>query len=321
MGVAFAIFLAAAILIGTSIYLRQRRKKLEAELGIQIPTRRSNRNLPPPVATTELNVDRPRPDVAEFHVDGTHAIVRFDVPLGDDETDEILSDLLVREAIEVVREKRHSLPLSHITEVVAMAGRGDVRRVGSAKLDQPGTLPPRAEGVDILNLSALGDDPLLASFREKSESSILPGVEAHERSDDLAPLSNEIRLPKAVATGLRAQGIDPGNLSPGDLVTGLLTLFGYQVNPAGLTAWMASKAGETTYLVEERHEPGEHPELEESAIRKFLIEFGSSGANRGMLVTDKYGPFEIYELERRNPRVRFVTRNRLQSMVDSLSLS
>ncbi|HEX2420658.1 MAG TPA: hypothetical protein VHL55_03580, partial [Acidimicrobiia bacterium] len=299
MGVAFAIFLAAAILIGTSIYLRQRRKKLEAELGIQIPTRRSNRNLPPPVATTELNVDRPRPDVAEFHVDGTHAIVRFDVPLGDDETDEILSDLLVREAIEVVREKRHSLPLSHITEVVAMAGRGDVRRVGSAKLDQPGTLPPRAEGVDILNLSALGDDPLLASFREKSESSILPGVEAHERSDDLAPLSNEIRLPKAVATGLRAQGIDPGNLSPGDLVTGLLTLFGYQVNPAGLTAWMASKAGETTYLVEERHEPGEHPELEESAIRKFLIEFGSSGANRGMLVTDKYGPFEIYELERR----------------------
>jgi hypothetical protein len=84
---------------------------------------------------------------------------------------------------------------------------------------------------------------------------------------------------------------------------------------------MASKAGETTYLVEERHEPGEHPELEESVIRKFLIEFGSSGANRGMLVTDKYGPFEIYELERRNPRVRFVTRNRLQSMVDSLSLS
>jgi hypothetical protein len=193
--------------------------------------------------------------------------------------------------------------------------------VGSAKLDQPGTLPPRAEGVDILNLSSISDDPLLASFRERAEASVQPGVEAHERADELAPLSQEIRLPKAVATGLRAQGIDPDNLSPGDLVTGLLSLFGYQLSPAGMTAWMASKAGETTYLVEERHEPGEHPELEESAIRKFLIEFGSSGANRGMLVTDKYGPFEIYELERRNPKVRFVTRNRLQSMVDSLSLS
>lgn len=321
MPVAIAIFLAAAILIGTSIYLRQRRKALEAELGIQIPTRRSNRNLPTPAPTTEIQVDRPRPDVAEFHVEGSHAIVRFDVPLGEGEIDEILSELLVREAIEVVREKRHSLPLSHVTEVVAMAGRDDARRVGSAKLDQPGTLPPRAEGVDILNLAAISDDPLLASFRDRSESSVQPGVETHERADELAPLSEEIRLPRAVATGLRAQGIDPDNLSPGSLVTGLLALFGYQVNPAGITAWMASKGGETTYLVEERHQPGQHPELEESAIRRFLIEFGSSGANRGMLVTDKYGPFEIYELERRNPKVRFVTRNRLQSMVDSLSLS
>jgi len=52
-----------------------------------------------------------------------------------------------------------------------------------------------------------------------------------------------------------------------------------------------------------------------------MVEFASAGTDRGMLVTDKHGPFEIYTLERREPRVRFVTRDRLQKMVDSLALS
>ncbi len=129
----------------------------------------------------------------------------------------------------------------------------------------------------------------------------------------LAPLAKELRIPRAVATGLRANGIDPDEISPGQLVTGLLNLFGYRVNPTGISSWMATKAGETTYIAEEAYREGDHPELSEGAIRKFLIDFGSTGANRGMLVTDKYGPIEIYELERRNPKVRFVTRSRLQS--------
>ncbi len=321
MPVAIAIILAAAVLIGTSIYLKQRRKALEAELGIQIPSRRSSRQVPQAASVPEIPVDRPRPAVSDFRIEGTSAVVQFDVPLGEGETDDILADLLIGEAIEVVREKRHSLPLSHVTEVVAWAGRGETRRVGVARLDQPGTLPPRTTGVDILNLSALSDDPLLSSFSDKAAPTVVPGVETGERPDELSPLADEIRLPRAVATGLRAQGIDPSNLGPGELVTGLLAMFGYNVSPAGLTSWMASKGGETTFLVEERHKPGGYPELDEGVIRKFLIDFGSSGANRGMLVTDKYGPVEIYELERRNPRVRFVTRHRLQSMVDSLSLS
>lgn len=321
MSIVIAIIVAAAVLIGTSIYLRQRRKALEAELGIQIPTRRGSRQIPQSAPTVEISVDRPRPAVSDFRVDGHSAVVHFDVPLGEEEVDDILADLLVGEAIEVVREKRHSLPLTHVTEVVAMAGRGESRRVGVAKLDQPGTLPPKSSGVDILNLASVSDDPLLHSFSDKAPSATAPGVEVGERPDELGPLSKELRLPRAVVTGLRAQGIDPENASPGELVTGLLSLFGYRVNPAGMTAWMASKGGESTYLVEERHVQGDHPELAESAIRKFLIDFGSSGAQRGMLVTDKYGPFEIYELERRNPKVRFVTRSRLQSMIDSLSLS
>ena len=38
------------------------------------------------------------------------------------------------------------------------------------------------------------------------------------------------------------------------------------------------------------------------------------------LVSDKFSPFEVYERERREPRIRFVTRERLQKFVDALSL-
>ena len=314
---AIAIILAAAILIGTSIYLSRRRKQLEAELGIQIPTRRTKRLPQPEVPAAE---ERTRIEPATFRVDGNRAVVSFDVPLPPGEVDEILADLLVNEAIEVVREKRHSLPLSHLTEVVAEAGRGEVRRVGSAVLSQPGTLPPRTTGVDLLNLSTVSNDPLQASFAE-APTDVRAGVETRGRPDVLAPLAKELRIPRAVATGLRANGIDPDEISPGQLVTGLLNLFGYRVNATGISSWMATKAGETTYIAEEAYREGDHPELSEGAIRKFLIDFGSTGANRGMLVTDKYGPIEIYELERRNPKVRFVTRSRLQSMIDSLSLT
>lgn len=314
---AIAIILAAAILIGTSIYLSRRRKQLEAELGIQIPTRRTKR-LPP--SGPQVADERTRIEPATFRVDGDKAVVRFDVPLPPGEVDEILSDLLVNEAIEVVREKRHTLPLSHLTEVVAEAGRGEVRRVGSAVLAQPGTLPPKTTGVDLLNLSTVSNDPLQASFAE-APTDVRAGVEASGRPDVLSPLARELRLPRAVATGLRANGIDPDDIGPGELVTGLLNLFGYRVNPTGVSSWTATKGGETTYIAEEAYREGDHPELSEGAIRKFLIDFGSSGTNRGMLVTDKYGPMEIYELERRNPKVRFVTRSRLQSMIDSLSLS
>jgi hypothetical protein len=317
MPIALAIIIAAAILIGTSIYLSRRRKQLEAELGIEIPSRRGRRAAaikPEPPET------RARIEPATFHVEGDKAIVRFDVPLPPGDVDEILSDLLVSEAIEVVREKRHSLPISHLTEVVAEAGRGEVRRVGSAKLTQPGTLPPRTTGVDLLNLSSVSNDPLQSSFSD-APADVHAGVEPGSRPDVLSPLSRELRLPRAVETGLRANGIDPDQISPGGLVTGILGLFGYNLSPTGLNSWIATKAGETTFIAEDAYKEGDHPELSEATIRRFMIDFGTSSANRAMLVTDKYGPMEIYELERRNPRVRFVTRSRLQPMIDSLALS
>jgi hypothetical protein len=262
----------------------------------------------------------PRPPVADFHVDGTVARVSFDVPFPEG-GDEVLSELLTGEAIEVVRERRHSLPLSSLTEVVALAGRGEMVEVGRAKLDTPGELPPRVGTVGILNLSTFAPDPLQESFAASTEGDFHPGTEVRNRRDELGPLMEEIRLPKAVDTGLRSQGIDPATATVGEIVTGMLRLFGYQITPAGVGGWFASKGGERTYIVEDRYQAGDHPEVEEHIIRRFMVEFGSAGASRGLLVSEKYGPFEIYGLEKREPRVRFITRERLQKMIDALALS
>jgi hypothetical protein len=39
-----------------------------------------------------------------------------------------------------------------------------------------------------------------------------------------------------------------------------------------------------------------------------------------LLISDKFCPFIVYEKERREPRVHFITRERLQQFVDSLAL-
>jgi hypothetical protein len=317
---AISLLIVVVVLVVVSTVLSRRRKALEKELGIERPTRRGRR-APEAVIAPVIDVVDPRPVVADFHVDGSAARVHFDVPLPEGE-DEVLSELLVGEAIEVVREKSHTLPLSGITEVVALAGRGETVEVGRTKLTTPGVLPPKVEGPSILNLSVLARDPLQSSFgAEEQLADFTPGTAVQDRRDELGPLAAEIRLPRAVETGLRAQGVDPASSSAGELVVGMLRLFGYQITPAGLTGWFASKGGERTYIVEDRYQPGDHPELDDQTIRRFMIEFTSAGADRGMLVSEKYGPFEIYSLERREPRVRFITRERVQKLIDSLALS
>lgn len=314
-----ALLIVAVVILVLAIVLNRRRQALRAELGIEPPEK--GRRTPKVAPQASLEIEHARPEVSDFQVDGTVATVRFNVPYPP-EGDEVLADLLLGEAIEVVRERRHHLPLGNLTEVVAMGGRGSVVEVGRTRLDTPGQLPPRVNPMGILNLSVLGRDPLAQSFSEENTNAdVMPGTLAHERRDELGPLSQELRLPKAIDTGLRAQGIDPALASAGELVVGVLKLFGYQVSAAGLSGWFANKGGDRTYIVEERHKPGDHPELDESAIRRFMVEFGTSGANRGLLVSEKYGPFEIHALERREPRVRFITRERIQKLIDSLAIS
>ncbi len=264
---------------------------------------------------------RPRPAVAEFHVRGEEAQVTFDVPLPPDGADEILQELLVNEAVEVVREKRHNLPIDGVTKVVALAGRGgEAVRVGSIDLPERGELPPPALGAPTLHLAHVGYDPIDQQFdRDVHEP---PTVATKQRSEDLAPISDEIRIPRAVEIGLRGQGIDPVTMDSGEMVRGLLRLFGYMIEPGpDETSYIATKGGSRTFVREVPHTSGAYPELDEKAMRAFLFEFLERKTDRGMLVSDKYAPFGIYDMEQKEPKIRFITRERLQKFVDSLALS
>ena len=55
-------------------------------------------------------------------------------------------------------------------------------------------------------------------------------------------------------------------------------------------------------------------------ISVFVADFAGAKTDRALLVTDKFGPFEVYERERRDPRCRIITRERLQKFVDSMAL-
>jgi len=283
--------------------------------GDEAPPRRAKAAAP----AEEPDFVRPRPTVSEFHVRGNEAQVTFDVPFPE-EGDEVLADLLVGEAVEVVREKRHSLPIDDVTQVVVFAGRENRREVGRMSLETPGVLPPPSSFADILNLTSIGADPLSAEFGE--EPPTIPETVTPTRSDELEPLGELIRLPKAVATGLRAQGIDPETMTAAELVTGVLSLFGYTITPGiGEGEFTATKGGTSTFIMADPYRPGDYPEVEESTIRRFIVAFEQSKADRAMLVSEKYAPFSIHETERRDRRIRFVTRERLQKLVDSMALS
>ena len=266
-----------------------------------------------------MDLSGPRPNLVGVNISGSEAHVTFDVPLPDT-GDEILAELLVGEAIEAVREQRHALQMSSIETVVAFAGRPFPEEVGRTALPSPGELPDASEAPSMLSLSAIAEDPLSAEFEGGSAQSATTQP-ARTGSDQLGPLHEELRLPKAIETGLRAQGIDPVTMSAAQLLTGTLALVGYNVAEGPIEGtWYAEKGGARTFVREVPHADGDYPELDEDAISRFMFEFQSAGAERGLLVTDKFGPFSVYDKERREPRIRFLTRERLQKVVDSLAL-
>ena len=269
------------------------------------------------LARVEAEVGQRAP-VADFHVKGNEARVTFDVPLPSDD-DEVLNELLVDQAIEVVREKRHSLPIEGVTHIVALAGRDEVTEIGRTELSSPGELPPPVEATG-LSLTHVARDPFAGQFDE-TDHSVRYDTKADVPADELRPLQEEITLPKGLERGLRATGVDPAQLSGPELAVSLLKLFGYSISDHAVPgSYMALKDGISTYIATDPYVPGEHPEMEESVIRQFLATFGASGADRGMMLSDKYGPFLVHEIESRQPKVRFITRERLQRFIDSMAL-
>jgi hypothetical protein len=258
--------------------------------------------------------------VESFHVVGDEARVTFDVPL-EDEVDEVLNDLLMDEAVEVVRQKRHTLPIDDVQHIVVLAGRDKVREVGRTKLPSPGELPP--PGLDSgLSFTHIARDPFAAPFEEEGPDH---GVAYETRSDtpadELPPLRDDLRIPKGLDRGLRALGTDPEQLNGPEFVIALLRMFGYRVTEQAFPgSYMAIKDGVSTYIATDSYEKGQYPEIDDAVIRRFLADFGTSGAERGMLISDKYAPFKVHEIETNQPKVRFVTRERIQRFVDSMAL-
>src|SRR5690606_11892673 len=115
-----ALVLVALVFIVIGVLLGRRRNELAEQQGLKPAKRRGA----PPAVESPLGADGPRPRLVDMHIEGTEARVTFDVPFPED-GDPVLADLLVQEALEVVREKRHTLPIEQVTSVVAFAGRGD----------------------------------------------------------------------------------------------------------------------------------------------------------------------------------------------------
>ena len=256
--------------------------------------------------------------VKEFHVHDIEARVTFDVPLSETD-DEVLNQLLVDQAIEVVREKRHELPIDMVEVVVALAGAGP-REVGRHQLPAAGELPPPSPTAG-LSFSHMAHDPFAAPFDEEVDHSVRYDTKSDVPADELPRLIDELKIPDGLNRGLRANGVDPDRLDGPELVMALLRLFGYGVTEQAYEgSYIAMKDGVSTYVLTDAYQSGQYPELEEQVIRRFLADFNSSGAERGILVTDKYSPFSIHEIERNQPKVRFITRERVQSFVDSMAL-
>ena len=208
--------------------------------------------------------------VAEFHVRGDQAQVYFDVPLPP-EADEVLTSLLQHEAVEVVREKRHSLPIDQVTTVVAFGRVGsDYRQVGAVDLETPGTLPPPAPPPVVFKSS--GPDPL-SSFAGGSASAA-PETVAPVPEEGLGAAGADLQIPAQISSGLRLQGITPEEAAAGDLVLGILRLTGFTVT-AGEQAdsYSASNAGGRTFVFVDQMTEGDYPELGEGVINKFMANF------------------------------------------------
>lgn len=278
----------------------------------------SARSAPSDAPPNEVSVGAGPAPVAEFHVRGDEAQVYFDVPLPT-EADEVLKSLLEHEAVEVVREKRHSLPIDQVTRVVAFAKAGsEYQQVGTVDLETPGTLPPPAPPPVVFKHA--GPDPL-SSFGGGSASSTPETVSAVPE-EGLAAAGADLQLPSQISSGLRLQGIAPEEAAAGELVLGILRLTGFTVTPGEQAdSYIASNATGRTFVIVDQLAETDHPELAEGVINKFMAKFAGSGLDRGLLISDKFGPYLVHEKEKREPRVQFITRERLQHFVDSIVLT
>ena len=271
---------------------------------------------------------RPMPQVQDFHVRGDSASVVFAVPLGDSEAGEHLTELLCASAVEHVRGKvSEGFPLEGVEHIAVYATRnGEPVLLDTVDLPAVGELPDEAP---ILSRDPSIHDPIEAVAAVKSDSTVRPPSDS---GDHLEPVAQLVELSGPEDAHLRAIGVDPATMSLEDLVVGLFATGGYQVETAqtGSTGAVAGDAtatywvrrgGDITLVVIIEHERESYPELDEGVLSRFAVGVAQANAGRAMLVTDKFGPYAMYERERRDKKTVYVTRERLQGFVDSFDLS
>ena len=297
--------------------------------GIVVLLRASTSSASRAATPTPQAPDQIRPVILEFHVRGDEAQVYYAVPLPPDESDR-LGELLSRDAVEVVREKQaDGLPIDQVVRIRVFARRdGEPAEVGVVDLDEPGLLP-EVVAYDLMpHTPVAGHDPL--AHLGDQEFDVRPGITGVDVDSELPPLAEAVRLPLAVEAPLRATGLEPGDMSLEDLALGLLRIGGYrvEVERAGfhtaegdrLDVFTAHRPGSDALVVVLPHRPGEHPELGEDEINRFVMIVAQKSPHLAFLITDKFGPYLMYEKERHTPGCRFITRERLQAFVDSFAL-
>ncbi len=272
----------------------------------------------PSEASREVPVSGLTLDVLEFIPSLEQITVVFDAPLPDGDIGDVLRDLLFDEALRVVRQKRQSgLPIDGIATIRVIGMRNGERvEVGVLEVEEPGELP-EPPAVPLPHMRATGD-PFRGMTQE--ELDLAPKLRDRSGEDGIEPVGEMLRFSERVDAGLRLRGVDPSSASLAALTTTLFELAGYTIDILSQDSFVAARDGVKTYVAIVPHGSDEHPELQPSEMTSFVIDFQQSRANRGILVTDKFGPFDIYAMEKRVPDVRFVPHERLQAFVDSFAL-
>jgi len=266
------------------------------------------------------------PLVTEFHVKGDTASAVFSVPLGDAEAGPHLVDLLCASAVEYVRSKSlEGLPLDEVAQIKVFAMRGDAPElIGTVELPEIGLLPEP----DTKVLVEATHDPIASLAAVVADTSV---AKPSGDSSGLAPVCEFIQLSGPTEAHLRGIGVDPATMSLDDLVVGLMRISSYDVHVGRSGFNMGSEhgraglygvtgQGKSTVLVTLTHEEGSHPELNERALSEFAVGVAQTNPDQAILVTDKYSPYAMYEMEKRDKRLVFVTRERLQAFVDSFGI-
>ncbi len=263
----------------------------------------------------------PRLSEVDFKVAGATAHVYFDTQIPGEGPDDVLTSLMGREAMRIFESKADHLPLAEVKHVAAH-GRQAGQPVLVTKVDikEPAEMgrldAPKDTDVVLAGDVAASDDPL----GKLQAMEFGRGGGYRGGGDELPPLSDELHIPAKVIEAVAGSGGSILGMRLEDFITGLLRASGYQVVEKEDGTKRATKGGTTTYLEFVEHLPGSHPELDERSIDAFIMKFMGSHADRAMLFTAKYGPYAVYEKERRNKKVTFMTRERLQTFVDSVAM-